>query len=292
MSAGDRIGAEDLHRILEIVPDAAVLVDLQGRISYVNDLAERMLGYSSKELVGRPIEILVPERVRETHARHRKAYAETPKKRPMGTGVELQARRKDGTEIPVDIHLSPLQTTAGLIVLAAIRDMTEQRRLMKNLTEQVALRQKFEQALRRAHTGHINRALFRTLGHAASVILYPAGYEAGASTFDFIRETWLPKNEAEFIKSVQEYFRLAGICSDCEIALDRDASRLSARIEDAFEAAERDRESREPVCHFLRGLLASLASDLLAIPNIVCEEKACRAAGGSACVFVAHPMLG
>jgi PAS domain S-box-containing protein len=111
--------------LLESAPDAIVGVDATGRISLVNAQTERLFGYWRDELIGRPVEILVPDAVRGMHPGHRTRYFADPQQRPMGAGTQLAARRRDGTEFPAEISLSALDTEDGLLVSAAIRDVTD-----------------------------------------------------------------------------------------------------------------------------------------------------------------------
>jgi PAS domain S-box-containing protein len=111
--------------LLEAAPDAIVGVTSNGRIALVNAQAERLFGYSRGQLLGQPVEILVPEGVRLVHPAHRAAYFADPRPRPMGAGMQLAARRRNGTEFPAEISLSALETADGLVVSAAIRDVTD-----------------------------------------------------------------------------------------------------------------------------------------------------------------------
>ncbi len=121
--------------LLEAAPDAMLIVDPEGRITLVNQAVAGLLGYERNELVGERIERLIPESVRAAHVLHRAAFAGDPHTRRMGGGLELVAVRKDGSEVPVDVSLSPLQTEAGMRVIAAVRDVTERRDAERALGE-------------------------------------------------------------------------------------------------------------------------------------------------------------
>src|SRR5438034_5248400 len=125
------ISEVSLYTLLDVLPDALALVDSAGHIAFVNSQAEVLFGYPRSELEGLQLEVLLPERFHAAHALHRERYAVSPRTRPMGAGLELYGRRKDGTEVPVDISLSPLTLGGAVHVLAAIRDITERRRLQE-----------------------------------------------------------------------------------------------------------------------------------------------------------------
>ena len=119
-----RVGLS-VGELFEAAPDALVTIDGDGEIALANAQVEHLFGYARAELVGRPIELLMPERFWQSHVGHRAQYAATPVVRPMGTGLRLVCRRKDGTEFWAEISLSPIATAAGLVVTCAIRDVTE-----------------------------------------------------------------------------------------------------------------------------------------------------------------------
>jgi PAS domain S-box-containing protein len=127
--------------LFQSAPDAILLVDSQGLIFSLNSQAEKLLGYSGAELLGQTVEFLMPARFREHHIGHRQLYSHNPQKRAMGAGLDLNAQRKDGSEFPVDIMLSPVKTGKTSLTMAVIRDLTEQRKLE-------AERKKAEQVLR------------------------------------------------------------------------------------------------------------------------------------------------
>ncbi|MFE2103628.1 PAS domain-containing protein, partial [Streptomyces sp. NPDC059468] len=104
-----------------------VIVDDTGIIRLVNAQTEALFGYRREELLGHPVELLVPGRFRTHHTTHRDGYAHNQQVRPMGAGLDLYGLRKDGTEFPVEISLSPLETADGLLVSAAVRDVSERK---------------------------------------------------------------------------------------------------------------------------------------------------------------------
>jgi len=135
----EAIGAERTQRtlrgFLDAAPDASIVVDGEGRIVFANRQAETFFGWARRELLGQAVEVLVPDAARAGHVARRAQYAEDPHARPMGAGLELNARTRDGREVPVEISLSPIETAGGRFVTAAVRDITERRQATEQLRE-------------------------------------------------------------------------------------------------------------------------------------------------------------
>jgi len=119
--------SQRFRQLLEAAPDAIMEVDRDGKIVLLNKTTERLFGYERDELLGKPVEMLIPAEARGMHARHRGQYWSKPSTRPMGTGLKLDGQRKDGTRFPVEISLSPVEFDDGPRVAAIIRDVTERR---------------------------------------------------------------------------------------------------------------------------------------------------------------------
>ncbi|HEX6802740.1 MAG TPA: PAS domain S-box protein [Terriglobales bacterium] len=167
--------------LFESAPDALLVSDAHGRIVDLNDQARRLFGYAREELLGSPIEWLVPEESRERHGSGRHAYLQSPEMRSMGQGLELHARRKDGSQCPVDITLSPLPGSGEPRVLAAIRDITEHKLADEKLRE--SLREK-DVLLREVH-----HRVKNNLAVICSLFYLESTYAKDAHTAQVFRES-------------------------------------------------------------------------------------------------------
>jgi PAS domain S-box-containing protein len=127
--------SDSSDQLLEAMPDAIVMVDREGRVARVNRRAEDLSGYTRNELLGMVVEQLIPDALRGGHAAHRSAYQRAPAVRAMGAHLDIRFRRKDGSEFPADIALSPVATEDGVLVVAAVRDITERRQAEQDLVQ-------------------------------------------------------------------------------------------------------------------------------------------------------------
>jgi PAS domain S-box-containing protein len=146
--------AVSVEELMEALPDGVAVVDGDGRIVYANSLLEALSGYRSEELVGQLVEVLVPERLQTFHTARRAEYVANPYARAMGANPDIFLRRKDGTELPADIALSPLQTASGAVVVATLQDATERKRITARL-RRLALLEDRERIAKELHDGVI-----------------------------------------------------------------------------------------------------------------------------------------
>jgi two-component system, LuxR family, sensor kinase FixL len=165
----ERLRAEDKFRqVFEAAPSAMIMANRDGTIVLVNAEAERVFGYGREELVGRPIETLIPQRFRHQHADDRTEFTGDPRRRAMATGRDVVGRRKDGSELPVEISLNPIRTVEGLFVVASVIDISERRRAA---AETEGLRQELTHISRVAVMGELMAAMVHEIGQPLSAIL-------------------------------------------------------------------------------------------------------------------------
>lgn len=143
-----------LADLVEFAPDAMLVVDANGQILYANQRVTHVFGYQRESIVGRSVDLLLPERMQARHAHHRRNFAEDPRARPMGAGLDLLGRRADGSEFPLEISLSPL---ADGLAAAAIRDVTDRKRVEQEL---IKAREMAEQAREEADRANLSKSRF------------------------------------------------------------------------------------------------------------------------------------
>jgi PAS domain S-box-containing protein len=122
-------GADEYRQLLDAAPDAMIVVSAEGKITFANTETGRLFGYENHELLGRTLDVLIPERYRAAHGGHLARFFASPTRRPMGSGLELFGRRKDGRDVPIEVSISPIQLDRGTAVCASIRDITERKHM-------------------------------------------------------------------------------------------------------------------------------------------------------------------
>ncbi len=170
------------EQFVEFAPDAIVGIDRGGEIAMVNQQTERLFGYPRRELLGKPVEFLLPERFRDQHVSHREGYFEDPRTRPMGAGLELFGLRSDGTEFPAEISLSSIDSGGHPMAIAAVRDIDRTRRDRSGekqaLMAEMEREKQREQASRLESVGQLAGGVAHDFNNLLGVVLNYADFIA------------------------------------------------------------------------------------------------------------------
>jgi PAS domain S-box-containing protein len=240
-----------VDQVLESAPDAMLIVNHTGEIVYLNSLASKLFGYDRSELLGRSIEILVPPEARHTHETHRATYFQKPRVRMMETGLALFGQRKDESRFPIEISLSPLHTSQGLLVLGAVRDRTRQQRVeaeIKGLNQMLqtkvhdldAANQEMEEFT--YSTAHDLRAPVRHMQSYAEIVLRSAADRLNEDETQHLRRISASSTRlGHLIDGLLRFARL-GRMSPSFHSIDLNA--LIAELRDGFQVANTERNIR------------------------------------------------
>lgn len=195
--------------IFESAPDAMIITDLQGRIVNINNQTVRLFGYAKNELIGKPVEILIPPALTDRHRTHRKNYLQSPKTRQMGNGMILKAIKKDGSEFNAEISLSPISEDTPVYVSAAIRDVTEKKQLLDKLQKSEA--QLHEQNERLNNFAHIVSHNLRSYAGNFQIMLQLFEDATPSESADIMSH--LKKTSAALVDTIQDLDKVVSVQS-------------------------------------------------------------------------------
>ena len=204
---------EKIKSLLESAPDAMVIANEKGIIEIVNTQAEKLFGYTRQEMMGKPIEYLIPERYVQNHQSHRNIFSQDPETREMGKGVELFARQKNGEEVPVEISLSPIYSEEGLMISAVIRDTTERKKTEQRLVKAQQLLQSFMMNTPTMNWIIDEKNCFRFLNNSYMKAFNLNPQHIGKSLYEifpaniceaFIQNNWRVWNSGSALETVEE----------------------------------------------------------------------------------------
>jgi protein-histidine pros-kinase len=214
--------------LFDFAPDAIIVVNNKGSILQANAQAEKIFGYVTKELIGKLVNVLIPERFRKSHDEHLKEYVQNPRKRFMGEELGLYGLRKDGTEFPVDIALSHIAAKDGIIILSIVRDITEHKRMEEELRiSEEKFRRIFENAAEGIFQTSMDRRIIAANPACVKLLGYASSEELIANVTDVRKLYAEPGRRLHLVRMVKE----EGMVSDFEAIINKkDGSKIWVSI--------------------------------------------------------------
>ena len=249
--------SDEFRRALDAVPDAIVLVDRTGCMVLVNSETERLFGYGGDELVGQSIEVLVPARLRFEHGQHRTRFFDHPHRRPMGSGLKLAGVRKDGAEFPVEVSLNPLEVGNRWLAMAAIRDISERRR-MERIRREMRERQRAAREIRR-----LNAELEQRVGQRTAQ-LEAANRELEGFMYSVSHDLQAPLRQVDGFAQLLGETAGTGLSAQAAHYLERIVDgtyRMGRLIDDLLNLAHVGRQAMQPRLTNLDGIVAGVIRD-------------------------------
>jgi PAS domain S-box-containing protein len=249
---------DEFRRALDAAPDAIVLVNRDGRMILVNSETEHLFGYAADELLGQPIEVLVPPRLRGGHIRHRGRYFGDPHRRPMGSGLELAGLRRDGAEFPVEVSLSPLEIGGHQLAMAAIRDISERRRL-EHIRREMRERRRAARQIRRVNAQLEQRVAERTAQLEAAI------FELEAFTYSVSHDLRAPLRQVDGFARLLNEAAGPGLSEESQHYLQRivdGTGQMGRLIDDLLNLAQVGRQTMRPSDTDLNAVVAHVVRDL------------------------------
>lgn len=274
-----------LEKILNMLPDASVVVNGEGVIVMVNRQTEEIFGYARDELLGQPVEILMPGRFQNSHVHHRSGYMTEPRVRSMGSCVGLFGKRKDGSEFPVDIMLGPVEENGETLVIATVRDITARQKIEDSLRETNA---RLEDALNRLQESQqrvIQQQRLHALGQMASgiahdfnnalspivgfseLLLIPDGLNDGEKTKHYLEMINTSAHDAaEIVKRLREFYR----------PRDENEEHYPANLKSIIEQVIAITQPKWKNQLLARGITIQIKTDFQVVPEMTCDEHEMR----------------
>ena len=199
--SGQKRAEQKFKDLLDAAPDAMIIANARGEIVLINQQTEILFGYTRDELVGKPVEVLIPQHFRNRHVEHRNQYFTDPKVRSMGAGLELFAIRKNGTQFPVEISLSPLVTEEGTLVSASVRDITDRKKTEENIRFLASIAANIQDTVISSDN---NYNITRWNEAAEKLLEWKSEEVIGKTTVDVLKTIYLNETREQILATIEE----------------------------------------------------------------------------------------